>query len=350
MIPRGLSCIAILIALSSIPATGFAKIGDTPEQLRKEFGDPVATSIDQEGNGLRIYRATDFDEIRITFVAGKSRIESYRPKKGVDPKTLFADLRAEYHGELRDPIKFDPKTAEGLLELLPNKISNQERSDPQTGQTVFVIGSEEVNELKFVKGTKKISVYSGQIERKEINRKRWIIIRAREGIIELPTVSSQPKLDALRPGVACSVTLRDEVPHDFMSAQMAWVGKRVHLDHFDAVDDAHDSLQLVLKIEADGEVLFDRSICEVHNVPMVLRDVPVRDELAGLTADERRCEKDAPHAREFAFCDRSEGESAETYLCPACLTSFKECKAAHPDAGDGRGYDDPEVKPKANDL
>ncbi len=75
-----------LLAMSAMVTGASARIGDTPDQLKARYGEPVAQSVDKNGNGLRIYRTAKFKEVRVTFIAGKSQLRKIHRRRWRRPQ------------------------------------------------------------------------------------------------------------------------------------------------------------------------------------------------------------------------------------------------------------------------
>jgi hypothetical protein len=291
-----------LLALFAMITGTLARVGDTPAQLKERYGAPISESTDKDGNGLSIYRTAQFKEIRVTFVAGKSQMEKYRMAAAVgDPKATFTALREE------NPGQFDFESSDGQL----------------------TIGMDEsAAELKFVRSTGRKSTHSGVLEVRKSDKQNWAVLRDKGSVVEIPM--TLPEVAALPPGLKCKATVLDQIPDDLWT-QMVWVGKREHLDWDDASADAHDSFQLLVKLESNGKILFDRSTCSVHHTAMKLRDVPIAYGMLAWSKAERYCNEHFPHFREFAVggCLVGEKQSTRIYVCPACVAACREYSRIH---------------------
>jgi hypothetical protein len=290
-------CAFCLLAVFVVVMSASARIGDTPAQLKERYGEPIAESTDKDGNGLQIYRTTQFKEIRVTLVAGKSQMEKYRAAEAVgDPKAIFIALREE------NPRQFGSERSEGQLQ----------------------IGTDESgSELKFVRSTGRRSTHSGVLEVRTKDKESWAVLRDKGSVLEIPM--TLPEVNALRPGLKCKATVLDQIPDDLWTP-IVWVGKREHLDSDDAISDVHDSLQLLVKVESTRTILFDRSICSVHHRAMKLRKVPIAYGMLIWTKAERYCNEHFPHFREFAVggCLVGEKQSTRIYVCSDCVAACKE--------------------------
>ena len=303
-------CALTLLAFVLIFPFSFARIGDTSADYKARYGASIAEFFDKEGHGVGLYRSPEFKEIRVTFVDDKSLREQYMPADGVDKEALFKRIRAEN----------GPDEAEYSF------VNSQEQ---------FEIGHQEsAGELKFVSGDGVTRTYSGRLEIKKKEDQDYAVVRDDLAVLEIPLVSLSADAAGLRPGIECTIAVQNQPPDDLWSP-IAWVGKREHLDAQDMLDDAHNQLQTLIKVESDGKRIYDRSFCAVHQRTMELRNVGVTFGLLAFSSAERYCQDHFPHYRDFGIggCVMSKGDEDKTipiYICPACVTACNEYKAAHP--------------------
>jgi hypothetical protein len=101
------------------------------------------------------------------------------------------------------------------------------------------------------------------------------------------------------------------------------VGRREHIDHEDIVSDVHSTLQILVKLTCDGKVIFDRSVCPVHQKVMARRKVPVS---YGLPSINEYCLEHFPNFREVASggcVDIGEEKLTDLYICPSCVAAYR---------------------------
>jgi hypothetical protein len=303
-------CVLALLAFILITPFSFARIGDTAADFRNRFGAPIAEFFDKEGHGMRLYRSPEFKEVRVTFVDDKSEREQYVPADGVDKEAAFERIRAE------------------------NDAEEAERSHI-TGQGQLDIGHQEsAVELKFVSGDGVTRTYSGRLEIKQKANQDYAIVRDNAEVLEIPLVSLSTDAAGFRRGLECTIVVQNLTPDD-LSSPVAWVGKREHVDAQDLLDDAHNQLQTLIKVESDGKRIYDRSFCSVHQRTMELRNVSVAFGMLAFSSAELYCQDKFPHYRDFGIggCVMGEGDEHKMipiYICPACVTACNEYKAAHP--------------------
>lgn len=294
-----------LFVLAFITSEASARIGDAPVDFKKRYGDPIAESFDTEGRGIRIYRSADFKEIRVTFAANKSQVERYTVADASgDKEALFDKVRAENGDE------YSYVTTQDQLEI---------------GQRDSAL------ELKFVRGDGAQRTYSGRLEIKKKAEQDWAVLHDGASTVEILLASLGPEAARLKPARSCTVTVLNRIPDDLWTP-MAWVGRREHIDHDDMMEDAHAHLQTLVSMEIDGKGIYDRSFCSVHQVVMELRTVEVAFGMLAFPADERYCQEQFPHYRDFAvggcvMTPEEENKAIPMYICPACVTACNEYKA-----------------------
>jgi hypothetical protein len=84
-----------------------------------------------------------------------------------------------------------------------------------------------------------------------------------------------------------------------------------------------------MRIRDGDNVIFDRSICDVHHQKMSEIVVEVRYGMWGPSAAEARCVKNFPHFRKYVRGGCNEDSARPTalrYVCPKCE---EECELSH---------------------
>src|SRR6201989_2470372 len=95
------------ITLLLVPAfTVFGRIGDTSVDFKRQYGDPVAESADNDGHAVRDYRSPEFKRIRVTFVNDKSVLEKYTAADAVKDKEAL--LTTVYKQSRDQDVEMDP--------------------------------------------------------------------------------------------------------------------------------------------------------------------------------------------------------------------------------------------------
>lgn len=302
----GCECVGFLLLLPLSASVTVARIGDSPDDLAQRFSSPAALILDSKGCGLGVYRAEGFKEIRITFVAGKSQYENYLPVNDEAPRdSIVATLEKEN----------------------PGKAVNDASS-----LGVRVGESEPGSELRFVDRSGRQSRHTGLLELATWGERRHAVIRSADGVVEIPVDGAEnAEFRRLQAGITATVTVLDTNSDD-LNAPLAVVGRREHVDWEDAIDDVHDRIQILVKIESGEEVLFDRTVCGVHQTQMQLSNVPVAYGMLATSKAEQYCRDRFPHAKAFARggCLESPDspEFTPVYQCPKCVAACAEYAAS----------------------
>jgi hypothetical protein len=167
------SPLTLLGLLLTAPAM-FARIGESSAEFKNRYGDAITESFDREGHGIRIYRSTEFKEIRVIFAEDKSQQEYYTPADGItDKEALYRRLRAE-SGENYGYVNSD-------------------------GQLKIGFGETE-RELKFVSGDGATRSYSGRVEMKKKGDQNYAIMHDDTAVLEIPLASLEADAAAFRSG------------------------------------------------------------------------------------------------------------------------------------------------------
>lgn len=294
----------LLLPLTASVAVG--RIGDSPDDFAQRFGSPSALILDSNGYGLGVYRAEGFKEIRVTFVAGKSQYENYLPMDDEAPRdSTVATLEKENPGvDVYDAVSLGIRVGE----------------------------REAASELRFVDRSRRQSRHTGLLQLTTWGEHRRAVIRSAESVVEIPFGGAENvEFRRLQPGITATVTVLDDNSED-LDAPLAVVGRREHVDWEDAVEDVHGSIQILVKIESGEEVLFDRTVCGVHQTQMQLSNVPVAYGLLMSSKAERYCGDQFPHAKAFTrggcLVSDDDPQFTPVYQCPQCVTACAEYAAS----------------------
>lgn len=157
-----------------IASAAFARIGDTPAQLKEKFGEPTASSFDQQHYGIALYRAPGFREIRVTFAAGRSQEEVY----------FLEDEDAP-----REPI---------VTVLEKENPGHKARDGKSLG--IRIGEREPEGELKFVTHSGEQKSFTGMLEVKQLQDRRWASLDAGEAVVEVQFGDMDAEFANLRTG------------------------------------------------------------------------------------------------------------------------------------------------------
>ena len=297
-IPRTLITSVMLV----VTANAFARIGDTPEQLRERFGNPLREATDGRGSGVRLYQVPRCSELRIRFIDGKSREEVFKlaDVEKVPPEFLHA-IEQENPGQKI----FDNANEVHVRADIPYPEREKRRGGQQTYDGVAVI--------------------------RDSDKTRWIVLRDGDTVVEIPQFEAvKTRALPVEGGVEYAVTLLDEDDDDMM-ARLAVVANREHVDWFDCVD--HGTLMQLDRIAAGDKVIFDRSVCEIHHDVMLRQSVKLSYGMTAFSPTEEYCMEHFPNHRDYALGGCLGGEAKRTYIyvCPQCVAGCREYRRLHPD-------------------
>ncbi len=293
------------IAAASFGCLAQARIGETPEELNERYGAPIRESIDSQGYGLGVYRSSESNEIRVTFVKGRSQLEQYKVAgNGSVPDSIVEALKQENPGE-------------SVLAL---------------SWGVEVGTPEPESELKFVRHSQEEHTYSGTGHYKDDNQTRWFVLRDGDTVIEILLGRFAPGLADLKADTKYDVTVLDENSED-LQTQIAIIARREHVDWDDAADEAHSSFQQLVRVSAAGKIVFDRSICSLHHIKMEKRNVEVAYGMLAYSKAESYCIAHYPTFRDYAVggCIVGDTKFTQIYICPKCVADCNEYKRQHPE-------------------
>lgn len=284
----------------------FGALGETDEQVAERFGAPLAESVDENGDGLRVYASSECKQVRVSFTANKSVAELH---------VLDSD---------------DPRR-EQLLATLVSQNPDIEVYDAADGvQVGFPPGADVLK--KWVDRSGRERSYTGTISLKEWEGKSFAVLTAEGVKVEIPVAAFPLELGHVVDGLDCTVTTLDARTGDRYVAY-AVVARREHIDWDDAVSDPHSTIDILVRITAGDDVLFDRTICGVHRRKMEFAHAPIAYGLLAWSKAERHCEEQFPHFRDYAVggCMVGEEKFASLYICPDCVSACQEYKQAHPE-------------------
>lgn len=91
----------------------------------------------------------------------------------------------------------------------------------------------------------------------------------------------------------------------------------------------------ILTVEHDGNVIIDRTICEVHQQRMERRDLPIRSGYPDRSLFPSRSEevKQFPHGQEYVWggcCGMPGEETQRGFVCGECVAALKKWRSENP--------------------
>jgi hypothetical protein len=305
--------IVIVIAGSLAAGHSFARIGETRQQLEQRYGPPVKQAFGDGGEGMCIYHADGFKEIRVHFSDHHSDLEDYLVILGTTSIEAKGDLAKRVQSEnpnryvqdgWYDRVRVSSEArVEGIAKPRDNNVADGERS------------------------------YAGIAKIKTFDQGKIAVWNEDGTVIEMPTPLELDGFE-VKSGHRYTVTVFPNSP-GYMGAPSVVVSKREHLDWNDFNDDAAAHQQLVRVSEGD-KVLLDRSICSLHHIKMEKRKVEISYGLWAPTSEaDQYCVDHFPNYEDYALggcvvTDNSP-KSAVIYICPKCVAECNEYKRKHPE-------------------
>jgi hypothetical protein len=290
-----------------------ARIGETPEQLQQRYGAPIKQAFGDGGEGMCVYHADGFKEIRVHFSEGRSDQEDFLVILGTTSFEAKADLAKRVQSEnpnqhvqngWYDRVRVSSKTRfEGIAKPRDNNVADDKRS------------------------------YSGIAKIKTFDLGKIAVLNDDGMVIEWPAQLELHGFE-VKPGHSYTVTVLPNSP-GYVGAPSVVVSKREHMDWQDSNEDAAAHQQLV-RVSEGNKVLLDRSVCSLHKIKMEKRKVDIAYGLTAPSSDaELYCVNHFPNCADYALggCDWSEDspKSAVIYICPKCVAECNEYKRWHPE-------------------
>jgi len=183
--------------------------------------------------------------------------------------------------------------------------------------------------------TLKDQTLQGVVTLKKDDNLTRLIVRSGDLVIAIPwSAEGYPEKGRPTSGGTSTLTLRDE-DHVDTNALVAFVSDREHKSLEDAIYDS--KTYLVQRLKQNDDVLFDRSVCEVHHVAMSQKMAEVDYGMwAPETSADAYCFKNFPHHLDFILggCVSSydSPKAALHYVCPKCVAECEQFKREHPES------------------
>jgi hypothetical protein len=312
----------------------FGFLSETEAELQARYGEPKEITR-SDGDPLKGHKFTsehDGYRIRVSVFDGKSQSETYRHLGGERPFTA-----AEIHrllagnsggkGWTQDPDRrwlLGDKSAPDAFAYLP--------TEGKDVWEVYTAASAAYSRLGTLMPPPSFSgkeeVLSGIATFRQVDSSRLLTFHIGRTVIEIPLPEPPlPALGDLKAGETYRIILLDREAGILELA--AFVTDREHKTWHDIV---YDSIaKPLLRIEQGQEVVFDRSICEVHHVKMELKDVDISYGMPGAATEaDAYCDLHFPHHRNFAeggcVVSDTSPKSGLIYICPQCVADCGKYK------------------------
>jgi hypothetical protein len=338
----------VLLVAAIFPQTVRAVLWKTEEQLSAQYGEP---KISRDLNDRTFtYQFQDL-KLDVHFQDGVSQSVRYTCEertKPFSPEEIEVLLEANSDGKTwhrKDGETWElgsPPVARAAVYRMESTIFENGIETLETYHSfeveTLVFGQEQMakamepSEPHSRTGAEKH--FQGVLEFKdEENDNRVAIIRDGKTVLEIPWAwRNYPGKAELEPGQTYEVTLREDEEMVDMDAAVAFVSDRVHKSHPDRVQDSE--FFLLVRIKQAGEVVFDESVCEVHQAPMQRTMAKVGYGMYGAPSEaDAVCDRKYPHHADWirGGCLVGDVESAFHYVCPECVAAAARYKREHPE-------------------
>ena len=303
---------AFVIALMTSHAP--ARIGETPSQLQERYGSPIKQAFGEGGEGICIYHADGFEQIRVHFSQGQSDQEDYVIY--LEPGFLEAKANLVMRVQSENPnqhVENRENRVRVSSEARLQRISKGQDSNPNEGERSY-------------SGVAKVKLYDlGDIA----------VLNDNGTVIEMPT---RIKGFEAKPGHCYTVTVLASSPGEVSGAPPVIISKREHVDRADFREDAAalGGMQQLVRVTEGDKVLIDRSVCSLHRIKMEQHKAEIVYGLPPPPSEaESYCIDHFPNYRDYAVggCVVSDDspKSAVIYICPKCVAECNEYKRQHPE-------------------
>lgn len=332
-----------LLLAATFPQATRAALWKTEEQLVAQFGEPV--EIRREIDQRTFHYQTKDLKIRVQFLGGVSQsitLVHDHDSKPFSPEEIESLLRASSDGKTwrrKNENTWELAVPPATATVHSSKGSSYSPDGKETRETRHSLDIETVafeseqaaNLLKpFLPHSRSGAEkrFQGVLEFKvEGDDYKVAIIRDGPSVLEIPwSAPGYPGKGKLEAGKTYEITVRDDELLN-MDASVVFVSDRVHKSHEARV---HDSEFFVLvRIKHAGEVVFDESVCEVHQTPM--QRITAEIEYGMAAADP--CNQAYPHHSDWirGGCIVGDEKTAPLYVCAECVAGCAKQKQDHPD-------------------
>lgn len=300
-----------------------AHLWESQAQIEQRYGPPFKTKGYPDRRSY--FYAFENWEIEVKYFNGISELESYRHR---DREARFTD------SEVRGLLAANSAgnwSAEWKNEWSVDTPKGRARAMLHDGDELAVYTESSLKrsstELSRPARTNQDEIFTGILTLKRDGETTDLAFRAKDLVIQLSwQYLANSRNPSLVPGKTYILTLRDE---DFLDEEdvVAFVTDR---DHKSLSELTQDSKTYVVRRIQDGEnVIFDRSVCEVHHVKMSQVMVEVKYGMRGPSPREAQCARDFPHYRDFIRpgWDEDEPKKAPRYVCTECVAA---CRRINP--------------------
>jgi len=312
-----------LCAILSV-ASALACLWESQVEIEKRYGPAIKTTgYPDRRTFFYVFQGL---EIRIKFFNGVSEAESYFPSAS---DVAFGDgeirrllesnsARAQWREQAKDDWVIDTRNGRAYAELL--------RGCPKPRLNVYTHASVEREDEIFLNSrrTLKEETFQGVATMRQEEKIISLVVATGDHVIYIVWCNPWQDLGrgkVITPGKTYRITLRDEDSLD-ENVSRAFVSDRDHKDYSEAVNDSKS--YLLVRLQDDDDIIYDRSVCEVHHIKMseTMADVQYGMQVGS------PCDRDFPHHRKVveAGCLLEDAKKASLYICPKCVEGCERSK------------------------
>jgi hypothetical protein len=312
-----------LWALLSV-ASSSAHLWESQVEIEKRYGPAIKTTGYPDRRTF--FYVFEGLEIRIKFFNGISEAESYFPSA---KDVVFGDgeirrllesnsARAQWREQAKDDWVIDTRNGRAYAELL--------RGSPKPRLNVYTHASVERDDEIFLNSrrTLKEETFQGVATMRREGKTTRLVVATGDRIIFIPWSDEWWNPDPsgrVTSGKTYSITLRDEDSLD-ENVSRAFLSDRDHKDYYEAVNDSKS--YLLVRVQDGDDIVFDRSVCEVHHIKMseTMADVQYGMQIGS------PYDRNFPHHRKVveAGCLVEDTKKAPLYICPKCVEGCERSK------------------------
>lgn len=312
-----MKCLPALTAVAffALSSQAMAILGETKAQIEARWGEPVEIR-GYPDERTYTYRTGPF-QVEVVFLDGVSQFEHYRHPGKWSESALLDE--AEIQELLQRNSSGQKWKRDGDRYRLPDRTASAPvNMESGKHQSIYFetekYGAQLLNPQKYVR-TGTTRTFSGVPRLRQVENSVWLVLHDNGYVLEIPwSAPGFPSAVELVAGRHYTITLLDEQSWD-TDVRTACLSDREHKDWSDAVYDSKS--YLLARIQDGSKVLFDRSVCEVHHLPMIQRKVPIEYGLPVLDIADVKF----PHHRNYiqGGCMVMEEKEGDFYVCPVCV-------------------------------
>jgi hypothetical protein len=318
-----------LCALLSV-ASASAHLWESRAQIEQRYGPPFKTKGYPDRRSY--FYAFKKWEIQVKYFNGISEEESYRHRNRA-ARITDSEVRARItDSEVRSLLAANAAgnwSAEWHNEWTIDTPKGRARArlDDRFGLAVYTENSlkRDSTELSVHSRIHKDEIFTGILTPKQDGKTTELVFRANDLLIQLSwQYLANSRNPSLVPGKTYTLTLQDE---DFVDEEdvVAFVTDRDHRSSSELTSSSEliedSKTYLLVRVQDGDDVVFDRSVCEVHHLKM--SEIIADYGMEARSAADAQCAKNFPHYRNFLSgdCVLDPTKKASVYVCPKCVAA-----------------------------